>query len=466
MLGNLIYNNLKSPETGSILNDSLFTVKQAYADNSSLQFRLPNTYEQWKDNGFYLKQFYYIGHIDTSRRPGADTSKVLPTQRIGYTFYYNVRKYEFLQNDIDTYNVFPDYYFGSNRSRDSTTVTHFQNDFSYSFYLRGKSQKEVKNEAKIELGLTQDLYSYSQFVSDSVIDKYGDKLTQQGRVQQNSFQDLTVKGRISYRFSDRVGFEGNVQQIAQGRDFGDFLYEAKFMLAGNNKAGKIILDAYTQNSSPPLVYTDWISNHYIFHNSFSNQKTNSASFNYINEALQLDIKAEYFLINDYLYFAAQPGGIDAHPVQLSNPINLLKITLSKNLQWRRWHFDNIIVYQKTDYQNTLRTPEAYSYSSLYYTKLLFNVLNTSIGADVRYNTPYVAPSYAPGLGEFYNGPNITFSSYPVANVFVKATLYRTNIFVSYNYANQGLLSPGYYTVNRYPMPGRQLLFGVSWSFFN
>jgi hypothetical protein len=94
------------------------------------------------------------------------------------------------------------------------------------------------------------------------------------------------------------------------------------------------------------------------------------------------------------------------------------------------------------------------------------VLNANIGINVRYNTPYVAPSYAVGLGQFYNGPNITFSSYPVATVFAKATLYRTNLFVMYDYANQGLFSNGFYTVNRYPMFDRALKFGVSWTFYD
>jgi len=304
-------------------------------------------------------------------------------------------------------------------------------------------------------------------VSDSTIDKTGVKVTQVATVQnKTTFQDLTVKGRITYKLSDRAGFEGTVNQIVQGRDFGDFLYDAKLMIAGGNYAGRIILDAYTQSRTPSLIYTDWVSNHYIFHNSFANQKTNSLSFDYTNDALQFELKAEYFLISDYLYFTATDNSNDAHPAQLSSPVNLLKVTLSKNLAWRRWHFDNILVYQKTDNPDIMRTPEAYTYTSLYYSKLLFNVLNTNIGTDVRYNTPYVAPSYAVGIEQFYNGPSITYSSYPVANVFIKATLYRTNIFVAYEYANQGLFSKGFYTVNRYPMQDAQLKFGVAWTFFN
>ena len=341
-----------------------------------------------------------------------------------------------------------------------------KNDFDYSFTLRPKGSKVFKNEVKLDVGLTQDLYTYRQFVSDSVINQAGAKVVQADKLQSTSFQDLTLKGNLSYQLNDHAAFNANVKQVVQGRDFGNFLYDFKLMLAGGKKTGKIILEAYTQSTSPPLVYTDWESNHYLWHNSFSNQKTNSASFNYINDPLKLNLKVEYFLISDYLYFESDPNSNDAHPAQLGSDINLLKVTLSKNVAWRRWHFNNTIVYQKTDYQNTLRTPELYTYSSLYYSKLLFGVLNSDIGIDVRYNTPYDAPSYAVGLGEFYNGPNITFASYPKATVFMKATLYRTNLFVMYDYADQGLFQRGFYTVNRYPMEDAQLKFGVSWTFYN
>ncbi|MBS1501393.1 MAG: hypothetical protein JST32_04995, partial [Bacteroidetes bacterium] len=120
-----------------------------------------------------------------------------------------------------------------------------------------------------------------------------------------------------------------------------------------------------------------------------------------------------------------------------------------------------------DYQSTLRTPEVYTYSSLYYSKFLFQVLHSTFGVDVRYNTPYVAPSYAVGLGQFYNSnPGLTFSSYPIASVFFKATLFRTNLFVQYDYANQGLFSNGYYMINRYPGPNRLLKIGISWTFYD
>ena len=406
-----------------------------------------------------------MGRIDSLNK-GLDNSKILPTQRVAHTLSIQQHTYKYIQNGLDSYNVFPDYYFSNRLSNDSLAVTHIQNEFSYSFYLRSKSVKFVKNELKLDLGLVHDFYHYAQYVSDTSLNEYGVKYIKQDKVQGKTFQDITLKAKLGYRFSDRIALDADFRQIAQGHDFGNYFYDARLTLAGGNKAGKIILEAYSQNSSPPLIYTNWISNHYIFHNDFSNQKTTSASFNYLNNALQLDIKAEYFLISNYLYFTAQPGGIDAHPAQLNNSINLLKISVGKNLSWRSLHWDNFVAYQKTDYQNTLRTPEVYAYSNLYLNRVLFDVLFSSFGINVRYNTQYTAPSYAPGIGQFYNGPNVTFTSYPVAAIYFKATLQRTNLFVMYDYANQGLWSKGYYTVNRYPQQDHLLKFGVSWTFYN
>lgn len=467
LLANLIFNNIKAPESGSIINESIFTTAQnSYNTSQNEPVRLINSTSYVKSNGFYLKQFYYIGKIDSLKK-GAEKSTVLPTQRVGYTFYYNKSTYKFMQNETDTYNVFPDYYYSSTYSRDSLSVSHLQNSFSYSFYLRPNSTGVIKNEVKLDLGLVQDIYHYQQFVTDTATNSNFGRFIQSDRKQNNSFQDITLKAKAGYRLSDRILLDIDLQQVAQGRDFGDFLYDAKLTLSGGNKAGKIVFGAYSQSSTPPLVYTDWVSNHFIFHNSFHNQKTTNLSFNYINDALKLDLKAEYFLISDYLYFTAQPNGIDATPAQLSAPINLLKISLGKNITWRNWHFDNYIVYQKTDYQATLRTPEVYTYTSFSHSQFLFGVLHSNVGVNVRYNTPYAAPSYAVGLGQFYNStPAVTFSSYPVAAVFFKATLIRTNIFIMYDYVNQGWVSKGYYMVNRYPGPSSLLKIGVSWSFYN
>src|SRR6202007_3451435 len=117
--------------------------------------RLYTAQDNVHNNGLYLKQYYYIGKIDSAKK-----GSVLPTQRVAYTFYYNKIKSSFFQNEPDNYGVFPDYYYSANYSRDSLSVFHIQNGFSYSFYLRGKSTGTIKNELKLDVGLVQDYYNY------------------------------------------------------------------------------------------------------------------------------------------------------------------------------------------------------------------------------------------------------------------------------------------------------------------
>jgi hypothetical protein len=463
LLANLTFNNLKAPENGSILNDTIFTAPSGSFRKDAESVRLSNTRTNVRNNGVYLKQFYYIGRVDSLARDSGNAT-ILPTQRVAYTLFYNEQKYKFFQNNDDTYRVFPNTYQDPLVSRDSFAIKNIQNEFSYSFYLRGKPTSFVKNELKLDLGLRHDFFSYGQYWQDSLLQREVKK-------QSGTFQNITLKAKLGYRFSDRASLATDFQQIVQGRNAGDYLYDAKLNVLVGNRAGRIILGAYTQNNAAPLIYTRWFTNHYQWplpneSLDFDKVKTSSFSFNYLNEKLRLDLKAEYFLISNYLYFQSLPNSINVRPTQLNSSINLLKVSLAKDFTFGKFHLDNYVVYQKTDFQKTLLTPELYTYNSLYYGNKFFKVLDLNIGVDVRYNTEYNSPSYAVGLSQFYNGPDRRFSSYPIGDLFIKGTLKRTNLLLKYNYFNQGLFTKGFYTVNRYPMQDALLLFGVSWKFYN
>src|ERR1700712_1542724 len=96
LLANYTFNNLKAPENGSIQNDTIFTAppSSTYTTAQNQPVRLYNTSDNIRSNGFYIKQFYYIGKIDTTIK-GVDKSKILPTQRVSYTLYYNRNTYKF-----------------------------------------------------------------------------------------------------------------------------------------------------------------------------------------------------------------------------------------------------------------------------------------------------------------------------------------------------------------------------------
>ena len=459
LFANAIFNTLKAYENGSITDSTIFTGTNVSSDRMTESIRLNASRQIYRKNTFLIKQTYFIGRIDTLAQE--ITQKVLPTNKITYTLKYDKDSYAFQKNEPDNHTVLPA---GENDlvfTNDSTAVSHIQNEFIYSFFLRGKASSVIKNELKLDAGIRHDFYSYMQQVGladKSYFYKYS-----------KAFQNVTLLGSAGYRFSDRVDLNLDVQQIFQGEQAGDYIYEAKSNVLVSKTIGRIALGAYIQNKSPEQIYNRYYGNHFNWTENFDRTKTVNFSFKYINDKLRLDVAAEYFRITNYLYFV-QPdttiGNTAIVPAQFGGGINLIKVTLGKKLSFGKFNLDSYIVYQKTNNTDLMRTPEFYTFNSFYVDQTVFKVLKTNVGFDVRYHTKYKNYSYSPAVSQFYIGSNESFATTPVVDFWIRASLRKANIFLKYEYANQGLGTRGYYTVNRYPMQDRLFKIGLSWNFYD
>jgi hypothetical protein len=464
LFANAIFNTMKAYENGSITNDTIFN-SSAAIDRAAQTNRIEGARQIYRKNTFLIKQSYFVGRIDSLDQE--ITKKVLPTNKVTYTLKYDKDSYAFQKTSYGAQEntVLPPGREDLVFTNDSTSVQHIQNEFIYSFFLRGKSQSVIKNELKLDAGIRHDYYNYRQVLGRS------DKTNFYEHTK--AFQNMALLGSAGYRFSNRVDLNFDVQQIFQGRQAGDFLYEAKSNVLVSNNVGRIVLGAYLQNQSPAEIYERYFGNHYNWTNSFDRSKTVNFSFKYINEKLRLDAGAEYTRINGYLYFKyeepAAGTALDSTsitPAQENGGINLLKITVGKKLSYGKFNLDSYIVYQKTSNQSVMPTPEFYTFNSFYVDQTVFKVLKTNIGVDVRYNTKYANYSYNPAISQFYIGRAVKFPTVPVVDFWIRASLRKANIFLKYEYANQGLGSQGYYTVYRYPMPDKMFKIGVNWNFYD
>lgn len=316
----------------------------------------------------------------------------------------------------------------------------------------------MKNEAKVELGFQNDLIWYA----DSAFSSF--------------FQNSMVKGAVGYKFSDRIDVNFAANQIILGRHFGDYLYEAHADIHLSDVIGKIRVGAYSQNKSPEMIFQNANLSYHSWNESTFNLdkiKTQNLSFQYANPHVGFNGKVEYFLMNNHTYFKEIDNPANdplltkiIEPTQAGS-LNLLKVSVGQNFKFRKFHLDNLVVYQKSDAMDVLATPELYTWHSLYYANILYNVMDFRIGADVRFNTPFKTPSYAINAGQFYNdNQGLEFSTYPIVDFWLTANIDRVNLFLSYNFANQHVYPRGYYTVRRYPMNPAFLRFGVSWKFYD
>src|SRR5690606_7470609 len=139
--------------------------------------------------------------------------------------------------------------------------------------------------------------------------------------------------------------------------FGDFLYDAKADFLLSKTIGRIVLGAYIQNKSPEQMFERVNYQYHSWDRNFDRSKISNLSFLYQNDKLQFSGKAEYYLVNNYLYYKETASPKQIEPVQAGNNINMLKITLAKDFKFGNFNLDNFLVYQKTDFQDILRTPE-------------------------------------------------------------------------------------------------------------
>ncbi len=456
-----IFNTMRAYENGSVAQDTIFSPNYSKISRDAEQVNLRTARNLYKKNTLFLKQTYYVGRIDSSL---TTNNSVLPTNKVTYTFEYNSNGYNFTKNEVDNHVALPT---ALNRegnladaatyTNDSTHVVKVKNEFLYSFFLRAKNSSVIKNELKLDAGIRHEYYQYKSL-----------GIRSNNTLYENSdfaFQNITVLGNLGYRFTANIDLNLDVQQIVQGRNAGDFLYEAKSNVLLSKSIGRIVLGAYLQNQSPSELFTHYSGNHYKWDNSFKNTKVANLSFNYLNDKLGIDAGAKYFLTSNYLYFGVL-GNNTIVPIQETGDISLIRLDISKKWRFGKFVMENYLAYQKTDNKDVLRTPDFYTCNSFYFDQTFFKVLKANFGFDVRYNTEYANYSYSPATAQFYIRDNTIMKSTPVVDVFFKANLKRANLFVKYDYINQGLFSPGYYTVKRYPMQDALLKFGVTWNFYD
>lgn len=107
------------------------------------------------------------------------------------------------------------------------------------------------------------------------------------------------------------------------------------------------------------------------------------------------------------------------------------------------------------------------YTNLYLKFCIAHVLNTELGADLRYFTAYEAPDYNPAVGQFATQDSqlrTKIGNYPWVNVYVNFQLKRARFYVMYTHVNK--YAGSYFLTPHYPTNERILRLGISWSFIN
>ena len=181
-----------------------------------------------------------------------------------------------------------------------------------------------------------------------------------------------------------------------------------------------------------------------------------------NEAISLTARADLSLVRGYVYFNEL-----AVPAQHNPVISIIGLDVSKKIKLGPFHSDHRLVYHLNTNKDVVRIPDLSYYISDYFSfYLVKNVLNIEIGFDLYYYTKYRGLAYAPSSGMFYAQEIREIGNYPYMNLFLTAKLKRTRFFLRWDHVHAGQIEKNYFHVLHYPIPGKVIRLGLSWTFYN
>ena len=485
--------NLKTRENGGITDDRYITNPLDMAEGKK-QYNstdIPTLFNKiWNHNTSYhafLTHRYNLGFYrevpdtlqnDTIQAPNDSTESVIPREFVPVTSFihtleldFNGRKY-ITQDDAQNRNYFEHTYFG-NDSIDQFRRTNVRNTFGIS--LREGFNKWAK------AGLTAFLtHEYRDFTLPDTTDVANQRI-----IKHYKENIVYVGGELTKTQGNLLHYNLLGEFAVAGEDAGQFRLEGNGDLNLKLFGDSVRLDvnAYIKNLNPIFYYRNFHSKHYWWDNSdlskiMRTRVEGKLNFKRLGTTLRAgveNIKNYTYLDNTSLPITNSSGEItsfknNAAVKQHSGNIQVFTAMLQQKLKFGILHFDGEVVYQKSSEQSILPLPKLSAYGNLYiHAGLVKNILQVSLGADVRYFTKYNAPDYSPVIGQFYlqNPENqIAIGGHPMVNIYANFHWKRTRIFLMMYNVNQNSGNSRYFLAPHYPISPRILKLGISWNFFD
>jgi hypothetical protein len=220
------------------------------------------------------------------------------------------------------------------------------------------------------------------------------------------------------------------------------------------------------NRQPSFWYNSWGSNNFEWNNNLNKEFRTDLGTDFSFPARKTELKFNYAIIDNYTYFDKS-----ALPAQHSGGLSVAAITARKEFRAWKFHLATDLLVQKSSNTDVLDLPLLSVRSAVYFEHLLRfkqtnGKLNTQIGAEVFYNTPYYSYAWMPSTGRFYNQDLLKTGDYPYINVFLNVKIIRTRIFVMLDHVNSGFMGYNYFMAPSYPQNTRMLRYGLAWTFYN
>lgn len=418
----MLFNKIDSRENGGIAIDTLF-------EDNTEEFRtvipvyLSNAETRQKKQAYYLNQSYDL-------TTGEDHYTIAWDNRIDFfaNTYVDVDPADDFLNEevVDPANIlYPAFLDNDTLTFDSTYVQQ---------YTSSVMLQHIKNDKRYwSLGASFKNYRYD----------YG--------FGEERFHDLAVSGYWN-PIVDKLDL--NTEFVINGRN------QANYNLSANYKAKKWIVAGNLSRYAADLQQQAYAGNHYQWQNDFNAiQAIHTDAVWQVWKDFSLSFEGN--IISDYVFY-----NTNGEAEQSTKTNQVIKIGLSKDFQFGKFHLDNSVLYQhsKTD---EIRIPELTTRNTFYYMGSIFKAAaKVQLGVQLNYFSAFYANSFMPATGIFHLQDEKQIGNAPVIDAFLNLRIKTFKLFLKFENVSEGLFEYNYYASPRYPLADRNFKIGIVWNFFD
>ncbi len=460
-----IYNKSTRQESGG-MQDS-FWIKDTLVDVREIDINLAAASSRYRKRTVFLDQSYRIPFDFIEKlRHRKDTTWVqsdtvntnITTGFIGTSSEFTTYdKRYFDKTDSPTQAFFNNQFnINPNQSADSLRNMRLENRI----FVRFQPWKEDALVSKIEGGVGNRFQTFYLQSPNEVLYKSGTH-------RWNSFYAYAGAEGMLGRY---LSWDATGLLNFAGTEVGDFYVKAnaKVNFFPFHRAPKspISLSAHfeTRLQEPEFYQQHFYTNHFKWENSFGKSSTTRIRAQLDIPYWKLKAQVGYALLANNVYYDTL-----AVARQNTTPMSVLSATLTKDFAFGPVHLDNSALLQFSSNPEVLPLP-LLALNLRWYVQ--FNIvdpktLQLQLGANVRYNTRWNAPSYNPVAGVFHLQKEELYGNAPIIDVFVNMQWKKCCIFVKIENIGKGwpMETKDYFTAHHYIQAPAMFKFGISWPFY-
>lgn len=279
----------------------------------------------------------------------------------------------------------------------------------------------------------------------------------------NHFESYGIGGNINF-INEKIGFSAKikmesvfVEEFSQNQKRAEAIFSKQIW-----KNHQIMLGVSFEENFSSLLSQSYYSNNFIWNNSFKNERTFRVHAGLSGTKPDEFYRVRFEKFSNYLFFDTS-----ATPNQSEDGFSLLSFDIKREINFGNFGIVPALTYTTLSNDNLYHYPEFILRPEIFYSRDFFKKrLNIKTGVGFFYYSSFFADSYMPVTDQYYLQSSIKTGNYPMLNYFLKLKIKRVEVFLEINHLNEGLSGRNYFLTPHYPMPGRNILFGVNWQLIN